>query len=131
MSVAKKSSASVIFALACLLCYAMSTEAMPLAVKDKQDNQFQRNWCIVKPSMSDDQLQRNIDFCCTELPASCKDIEDGGSCYNPTNKVSNASVVMNIYYQIMGKHLHNCNFNNSGILVYDDPSVGSCVYPQL
>lgn len=71
----------------------------------------------MKPSTPDDQLQRNIDFCCQEVP--CKEIENGGSCYNPTNKVSAASFVMNSYYQ--GKQPHDCNFNNSGILVYDDP----------
>ncbi|KAL3817956.1 hypothetical protein ACJIZ3_003861 [Penstemon smallii] len=39
-------------------------------------------------------------------------------CYLPPNKISDASVVMNIYY----------SFNGTGLIVTQDPSVGKCIY---
>ncbi|KAL3812221.1 hypothetical protein ACJIZ3_013489 [Penstemon smallii] len=49
-------------------------------------------------------------------------------CYLPPNKISDASVVMNIYYSLNGKNPFNCSFNGTGLIVTQDPSVGKCIY---
>ncbi|KAL3849358.1 hypothetical protein ACJIZ3_011240 [Penstemon smallii] len=35
---------------------------------------------------------------------------------------------MNLYYQFAGRKQWNCNFGNSGLIIFTDPSYGSCIY---
>ncbi|GFZ13840.1 hypothetical protein Acr_24g0000300 [Actinidia rufa] len=89
----------------------------------------QKQWCIVMPSASAAQLENNIQFCCNTPNVDCKIIQPGGMCYNyGTNKASDASVVMNLYFQVAGKKYPSCYFNNSGLIVTRDPSVGDCKF---
>ncbi|KAJ7980464.1 glucan endo-1,3-beta-glucosidase-like, partial [Quillaja saponaria] len=96
-----------------------------------QKNDGTNKWCIAKPSATDLQLRANVQHVCQQgsRVASCSTFEYGGPCYNPTNLVSNASVAMNLYFRDMGKLEHTCYFNDSGLIVYEDPSVGNCIYP--
>ncbi|KAL0457551.1 UNVERIFIED_CONTAM: Glucan endo-1,3-beta-glucosidase [Sesamum latifolium] len=87
-----------------------------------------RTWCIVKPSTSQEKLDDIIQYCCTQPNVDCKVIQAGGSCYRPPNKISDASVVMNIYYHLNGRHDFNCDFKGSGLIVTRDPSVDKCIY---
>ncbi|KAL5782765.1 hypothetical protein ACOSP7_007794 [Xanthoceras sorbifolium] len=142
----------VVFALTCFLGSGMiSAETRAVSIDEidlagqlsgkggiEADNttssfvETERKWCIAKPSTHDEQLNKNVDFACNEMQHpiyNCTMIEQGGPCYNPTNKVSNASVVMHLYYQLFGKEPHQCDFSGSGITIYDDPSVGTCIYP--
>ncbi|CAL5415181.1 unnamed protein product [Camellia sinensis] len=98
--------------------------SVPYQIKDVQEK-----WCIVKPSTPAAKLDDIIQFCCIQIEVDCSAIQVGGMCYNPaTNKVSDASVVMNMYYQIAGQFDHGCNFGGSGLIITQDPSVGQCIY---
>ncbi|XP_057470926.1 major pollen allergen Ole e 10-like [Actinidia eriantha] len=89
----------------------------------------QKQWCVVMPSASAAQLDNNIQFCCNVPKVDCKAIQPGGMCYNyGTNKASDASVVMNLYFQVAGKKYPSCYFNGSGLIVTRDPSVGDCKF---
>ncbi|XP_052206655.1 major pollen allergen Ole e 10-like [Diospyros lotus] len=95
-----------------------------------QGNSDKTTWCIVKPSTSAVKLDEIIQFSCTQSDVDCKGIQYGGICYNPANsRVSDASVVMNLYYKARGKHAQACNFQGSGLIVTQDPSVDKCIYP--
>ncbi|XP_012842618.1 PREDICTED: major pollen allergen Ole e 10-like [Erythranthe guttata] len=86
-------------------------------------------WCIAKPSTSQEKLDDIIEFCCTQKGVDCGVIQAGGNCYLPPNKISDASVVMNIFYKLNGKLGFTCDFNRTGLIVTQDPSVGNCIYP--
>ncbi|KAL8214625.1 hypothetical protein R6Q57_004074 [Mikania cordata] len=78
-------------------------------------------WCVAKPSISDEELQNNIDYACTYV--DCRIIRPGGSCYEPQKLVNKASVAMNLYYQANGRNYWNCDFKSSGIIAVTDPSM--------
>ncbi|GLT79130.1 hypothetical protein SLA2020_506320 [Shorea laevis] len=121
---AKQSLAFIFFALACFLLH---TNASGASIGTNQVTE--QSWCIVKPSMDIDQLQKNIDYCCTQAENNCGTIQPGAPCYNPNNLVSDASVVMNFYFQKSGNQHSACYFNGSGLIIQEDPSVGACTYP--
>lgn len=80
----------------------------------------QGSWCIASPSASDEALMDNINFVCQEV--DCSIIQQGGDCFYPATSVNHASVVMNLYYQKLGKHHWNCDFKKTGVLTVTDPS---------
>ncbi|XP_042476227.1 glucan endo-1,3-beta-D-glucosidase-like [Macadamia integrifolia] len=87
-------------------------------------------WCIAKPSTDISRLQNNINECCSKFPqVDCSVITQAGSCFEPNNLASQASIVMNLYYKAYGKNLWNCDFAGSGLIITEDPSWGTCVYP--
>ncbi|XP_058210830.1 major pollen allergen Ole e 10-like [Rhododendron vialii] len=97
--------------------------------RDKKESENQCRWCIAKPSTSAAKLDEIIQYCCTQYGIDCGVIQYGGACYTPaTNKVSDASVVMNLYYNLAGKNDFNCYFGGSGLIVTQDPSVDECFY---
>ncbi|PRQ39608.1 putative X8 domain-containing protein [Rosa chinensis] len=84
-----------------------------------------RKWCIAKPSTPDAQLEMNIQYVCESQryhKIDCSAIRPGGSCYNPSNKVSSASMVIDLYFQPEGQTTNACHFNGSGMIVYENPS---------
>ncbi|KAH7430153.1 hypothetical protein KP509_09G086200 [Ceratopteris richardii] len=88
-------------------------------------------WCIAKPSSDEQTLMANIAYACEEGGIDCAPIQPGGPCFSPRNLIGHASVVMNMYYQKNQRNWWTCHFNNSGILVFTDPSFGDCIYqPQ-
>ncbi|XP_071728920.1 major pollen allergen Ole e 10-like [Rutidosis leptorrhynchoides] len=86
----------------------------------------QKRWCTAKPSASNEELQKNIDFVCGTV--NCDKIKPGGSCANPDQLFNRASVAMNLYYQQKGRNSWNCDFNKSGLITVTDPSYGDCKY---
>ncbi|KAF9592640.1 hypothetical protein IFM89_016297 [Coptis chinensis] len=88
-----------------------------MAVPDDMGNK----WCIAKPSTDENKLRANLDFCCKQNGVDCSIIGQSGSCFDPNNIVSHASVAMNLYYKAAGKHGWNCYFDNSAVIVSTDP----------
>ncbi|KAH7568607.1 hypothetical protein JRO89_XS06G0021700 [Xanthoceras sorbifolium] len=86
-----------------------------------------KRWCIAKAGTSDDLLQSNIDFACAR--ADCGPIQVDQACYYPLTNISHASFAMNSYYHTYGIDPINCDFNNSGRVVFFDPSYRACTYP--
>ncbi|KAB1221368.1 Glucan endo-1,3-beta-D-glucosidase [Morella rubra] len=83
--------------------------------------QEKTTWCVAKPSSSDAELTANIQFACDQV-YDCKLIEEGGPCFLPDNLIHHASVVMNLYYKMMGHNGWNCDFRSSGLITVTDPS---------
>ncbi|WCJ27360.1 Carbohydrate-binding X8 domain superfamily protein [Euphorbia peplus] len=90
-------------------------------------NGEEKTWCVAKPSASEAELAANINYACEQI-GNCKIIEEGGSCYFPSTKINHASVVMNIYYQLMGRNYWNCDFRGSALRVTTNPSYPDCEY---
>ncbi|WOL12208.1 hypothetical protein Cni_G20974 [Canna indica] len=85
-----------------------------------------KTWCVAKPSTNEIALEDNIEFACATV--KCKVIERGHPCFFPNTLISHASVVMNLYYQVHGRNYWNCNFTNSGLTTFTDPSYNNCKY---
>ncbi|XP_050231522.2 glucan endo-1,3-beta-glucosidase 4-like [Mercurialis annua] len=83
-------------------------------------------WCVAKPMAPPELLLANINYVCGEI--ECSIIQANGDCYSPDNILSHASIAMNMYYVIHNKTNLSCYFNNSGIVVLNDPSYGICDY---
>ncbi|KAJ4849560.1 hypothetical protein Tsubulata_045806 [Turnera subulata] len=86
-----------------------------------------KKWCVPRPDASDEALQANINYVCTQ-GVDCRAIQPGGACFNPNNVRSHASYLMNSYYQAHGAHDFNCDFARTGLLTTINPSHGSCRY---
>eukprot|EP00257_Ricinus_communis_P016715 XP_015574972.1 glucan endo-1,3-beta-glucosidase 13 isoform X1 [Ricinus communis] len=86
----------------------------------------QRTWCIANPSTSNTELIANLDYACSHV--GCSLIQQGSSCFYPNNYLHHASFAMNLYYQRSGRHRSDCNFSNSGLISFSDPSFRSCNY---
>ncbi|KAK1572303.1 hypothetical protein Q3G72_030391 [Acer saccharum] len=84
-----------------------------------------KKWCVAKGGTSNQALQANIDYVCSQ-GVDCKPIQAGGACYDPNNLWSHASFVMNSYYNNYGRHDSNCDFSQSGYLTTTNPSHGNC-----
>ncbi|KAG7535292.1 X8 domain [Arabidopsis thaliana x Arabidopsis arenosa] len=87
-------------------------------------------WCIANDKGTDKQLQANIDWVCSDEGGfrDCGAINPGGPCFEPNTVRDHASFAMNLYYQNLGATKAQCNFHNTGVEVYIDPSHGSCVF---
>ncbi|CAH2043703.1 unnamed protein product [Thlaspi arvense] len=86
-----------------------------------------RQWCMPLPTASDEQLQANIDYCCSN-GVDCSQISPGGVCFEPNTLLDHASYVMNAYYHSHGRVEESCRFNRTGSFVFVDPSNGPCIY---
>ncbi|GER49962.1 carbohydrate-binding X8 domain superfamily protein [Striga asiatica] len=86
--------------------------------KSKQD----KTWCVIKQIAPADKMQAYIDSACKEY--DCKEIRQGGSCYEPRTLANHASYVLNLDYRATGR----CN-SDIGTTAITDPSFGTCHYP--
>ncbi|TXG71479.1 hypothetical protein EZV62_000058 [Acer yangbiense] len=86
-----------------------------------QASDGQPTWCIARPSTDEKRLLGNIDFSCLQAGIDCSIIQPGGKCYSPDNNYAHASVVMNLYYKANNKQPHTCYFQQSGLIVSQDP----------
>ncbi|CAJ1973084.1 unnamed protein product [Sphenostylis stenocarpa] len=84
-------------------------------------------WCVPKAGVSDDQLQANIDYACSQ-GIDCGPIQPGGACFEPNTRASHAAFAMNLYYQTSGKNQWNCDFSQSATLTSQNPSYNSCTF---
>ncbi|KAH7294650.1 hypothetical protein KP509_27G011500 [Ceratopteris richardii] len=89
----------------------------------------QRLWCVAKPATPDKLLQANLNFACGEGGVDCTPLLEGNACYSPDTLISHASYAMNLYYQKHGRNYWNCYFQNTGLVVFTDPSYDNCIYP--
>eukprot|EP00249_Psilotum_nudum_P036855 c8884_g1_i1 orf=136-603(-) len=96
-----------------------------------QQGDGRKVWCIGKPAAQDMYLFRNIQYACGEGAVDCSAIQPGGACYTPNTMIAHASYAMNMFYQKNGRNWWTCHFNDTGLLVFTDPSFGKCIYtPQ-
>ncbi|CAN4103014.1 unnamed protein product [Withania somnifera] len=86
----------------------------------------QKTWCVAKPSSDETTLEQNLNFACSNV--DCSVLRDGCPCSSPNNLMNHASIAMNLYYQAKGRNYWNCHFGNSALIVFTDPSYGSCTY---
>ncbi|KAJ7975809.1 glucan endo-1,3-beta-glucosidase-like [Quillaja saponaria] len=92
--------------------------AVPRATGGKQ-------WCVPKDNTSNQALQANIDYVCSQ-GIDCKAIQAGGACFEPNNLKTHASYAMNAYFKAKGRTPSTCDFSQSGVVTTADPSHGSC-----
>ncbi|KAI5055611.1 hypothetical protein GOP47_0029132 [Adiantum capillus-veneris] len=88
----------------------------------------QKVWCVAKPAVDEMYLRGNIDYACGEGAIDCHSIQPGGPCYYPNSPIAHASYAMNLYYQKNGRNWWTCHFNDTGLVVFGDPSFGKCKY---
>ncbi|XP_020258288.1 glucan endo-1,3-beta-glucosidase 7-like [Asparagus officinalis] len=86
-------------------------------------------WCLPKPGATDEELQANLDYACSQEEVDCTAIQPGGVCFEPNTVRSHAAYAMNQLYQISGRNSWDCDFRQSAILSSDNPSYDTCVYP--
>ncbi|KAK4782171.1 hypothetical protein SAY86_016273 [Trapa natans] len=86
----------------------------------------QKTWCVAKPSSDQPTLLANVNYACSQV--DCTILQKGCPCFYPDNLMNHASIAMNMYYQAMGRNGWNCDFKNSGLIVFTDPSYGNCIY---
>ncbi|KAK2359916.1 O-Glycosyl hydrolase family 17 protein [Trifolium repens] len=84
-----------------------------------------QKWCVPKPDASNEALQANINYVCSQK-VDCRPIQPGGLCYAPNNVRALATYAMNAYYQANGRHDFNCDFSNSGVVTSINPSHDNC-----
>ncbi|GLJ30363.1 hypothetical protein SUGI_0600790 [Cryptomeria japonica] len=88
-----------------------------------------RVWCVAKPGLDDQALQKNLDYACGQ-GVDCRPIQQGGPCFAPNTVSSHAAYAMNALYQTAGRNSWNCDFSQTATLTTVDPSYGSCIYPH-
>ncbi|KAK2413488.1 O-Glycosyl hydrolase family 17 protein [Trifolium repens] len=84
-----------------------------------------QKWCVPKPDASNEALQANINYVCSQK-VDCRPIQPGGLCFAPNNVRALATYAMNAYYQANGRHDFNCDFSNSGVVTSINPSHDNC-----
>ncbi|KAL8245738.1 hypothetical protein R6Q59_006954 [Mikania micrantha] len=86
-----------------------------------------KKWCVAKPDATTAALQSNIDYVCSS-GIDCRPIQAGGACFKPNNVRAHAAFIMNSFYQTNGRNDYNCDFARTGVIIFTDPSMGSCKY---
>ncbi|KAM3268361.1 glucan endo-1,3-beta-glucosidase [Capsicum chacoense] len=87
-----------------------------------------KKFCMPKPGATDAQLQAALNWACTNQGVDCTPVNAGGACFQPVTLRSHVAWVMNSYYQLHGKNNFNCDFSGSAVIVFQDPSYGTCKY---
>ncbi|CDY56715.1 BnaC01g38720D [Brassica napus] len=87
-----------------------------------------RTWCVARPSASQAELQRALDWGCGIGRVDCSVIEKHGDCYEPDTIWSHASFAFNVYYQTNGNNRIACYFGGTATLTKINPSYGTCSY---
>ncbi|VVB17350.1 unnamed protein product [Arabis nemorensis] len=87
----------------------------------------EKRWCVTKSGAETVALQRNIDYVCG-LGLDCRPINENGPCFFPNTVKAHSAYAMNLFYQTMGKHEFDCDFDKTGEITKIDPSYGSCEY---
>ncbi|KAK2988726.1 hypothetical protein RJ640_020991 [Escallonia rubra] len=78
-------------------------------------------WCVPKASISDAQLQENLDYVCGH-GIDCSPIQPGGACFEPATLLSHATYAMNLLYQTAGRNPWNCDFSHTATLSSTNPN---------
>ncbi|ESQ31974.1 hypothetical protein EUTSA_v10004182mg [Eutrema salsugineum] len=81
-----------------------------------------KRWCVTKSGAETVALQRNIDYVCG-LGLDCRPIIKGGACFFPNTVEAHSAYAMNLFYQTMGKHEFDCDFDKTGDITAINPSI--------
>ncbi|PRQ42504.1 putative glucan endo-1,3-beta-D-glucosidase [Rosa chinensis] len=84
-----------------------------------------QSWCVAKSGASETAVQAALDYACGKV--DCSQLQQGGSCYNPTTLQNHASYAFNSYYQ-KNPVATSCDFGGVATIVTTNPSIGSCTY---
>ncbi|KAK7340897.1 hypothetical protein VNO77_21614 [Canavalia gladiata] len=84
-----------------------------------------KKWCVPKGEASNDALQANINYVCSQ-GVDCAPIQPGGVCYAANNVRALATYAMNAYYQANGRNDFNCDFSHTGLITTTNPSHDNC-----
>ncbi|XP_055802082.1 PLASMODESMATA CALLOSE-BINDING PROTEIN 3-like [Solanum dulcamara] len=86
-------------------------------------------YCICKDGVSDQQLQKSIDYACG-AGADCAQITQNGPCYNPNTMKDHCNYAVNSYYQRKGAAGASCDFSGTATTSPNPPTTASsgCVY---
>ncbi|KAJ8752278.1 hypothetical protein K2173_003914 [Erythroxylum novogranatense] len=87
-----------------------------------------QSWCVAKSGALQTALQSALDYACGTAGVDCSQIQQGGSCYNPSTLQNHASYAFNSYYQ-KNPVATSCDFGGTANMVNANPSSGSCIYP--
>lgn len=79
-------------------------------------------WCVAKNNAEDAALQGALDWACGQGGADCSPIQQGGTCYNPSDIQQMASYAFNDYYLKHGMTDESCSFDNSAAVTSLNPS---------
>lgn len=80
-----------------------------------------KRWCVTKSGAETEALQRNIDYVCG-LGLDCGPIIEGGPCFLPNTVEAHSAYAMNLFYQTMGRHEFDCDFDKTGEITAVDRS---------
>ncbi|KAJ8564685.1 hypothetical protein K7X08_001145 [Anisodus acutangulus] len=86
-------------------------------------------YCICKDGVSDQQLQKNIDYACG-AGADCTSISQSGPCFNPDTIKDHCNYAVNSYYQRKGAAGASCDFSGTATTSPNPPTTtgSGCVY---
>lgn len=79
-------------------------------------------WCVALAGVPQVNLQEALDWACGLGMADCKEIQEGGKCFEPETLLSHASYAFNNYYQQSGNSAIACNFGGTAALTKNNPS---------
>ncbi|XP_065847487.1 glucan endo-1,3-beta-D-glucosidase-like isoform X2 [Euphorbia lathyris] len=85
-------------------------------------------WCLPKGGVSNAQLQQNLDYACGQ-GVDCSPVQPGGPCYEPNTVASHAAYAMNLLYQTSTRNQLDCDFSQTAIISFKNPSYNACNYP--
>ncbi|GAB4835607.1 hypothetical protein Ancab_000515 [Ancistrocladus abbreviatus] len=88
-----------------------------------------QTWCIARSGVLEGALQLALDYACGLGGADCSMIQQGASCYDPNTLENHASYAFNMYFQ-KNPVATSCDFGGTAIVVNNNPSSGSCIYPS-
>ncbi|GER43800.1 carbohydrate-binding X8 domain superfamily protein [Striga asiatica] len=88
------------------------------------------NYCVCNPNLSDNVLQKSIDYACGN-GADCTPIQQNGRCYNPNTVKDHCNYAVNSYYQIKGQTQGSCDFSGTATISANPPTtITGCVFPS-
>ncbi|KAL7598185.1 hypothetical protein Lser_V15G23718 [Lactuca serriola] len=59
-----------------------------------------KTWCVAQSQATEPKLQQVLDYLCGQV--DCKEIQHGGSCFNPNTVRNHASYAIDLNFQING-----------------------------
>ncbi|KAI8573242.1 hypothetical protein RHMOL_Rhmol01G0263300 [Rhododendron molle] len=88
-----------------------------------------RRWCVLNPHVKDlGELPKSLDYACSL--SDCTALGYGSSCSHLSEQ-GNASYAFNMYYQLQGQNMWDCDFNGLATVTEEDPSDDKCRFPVM
>lgn len=92
-----------------------------------------QRWCVFNNNNNitvDDQLYEKL-FGIACRKADCSSLMYGGSCNGALDRNGNLSYAFNMYFQRLNQKVLEgaCNIEGYGVIVTEDPSIGTCKFP--